>query len=213
MQCLEWQNRETPAASPLPQAQTRHRLPARGVKNQVTRPLKPIALQSPLGTNLARAVGTVLPSRRAVLAVGVASLAATCPAAASDEPKLAGQAVFDEVWQTVQQHSFDPRFNGLDWPAVRARHRPALLAAGSPDARAAVIKAMLAELHASHTEYLLRILSIYFPTRRLTISSRISFSTSAVLICVRSFLAVRSRILGLACSRSGTNRDASSLAV
>jgi carboxyl-terminal processing protease len=79
----------------------------------------------------------------------------TPPPAARDAPELAGLAVFDEVWQTTRQHFFDPRLNGLDWPAVRTRYRPALLAAGSPDARAAVINAMLAKLHASHTEYLL----------------------------------------------------------
>jgi carboxyl-terminal processing protease len=103
--------------------------------------------------NVASAMSTT--SRRAVLAVGAASLAATLPATASDALELAGPAVFDEIWQTVQQHFFDPRLNGLDWPAVRSRYRPALLTAGSPDARAAVINAMLAELHSSHTEYLL----------------------------------------------------------
>jgi carboxyl-terminal processing protease len=121
----------------------------------VTRPLEPIASQSPFTDNTARAVSAVLPSRRAVLTFGAISLAVTPPPAARDAPELAGLAVFDEVWQTARQHFFDPRFNGLDWPAVRTRYRPALLAAGSPDARAAVINAMLAELHASHTEYLL----------------------------------------------------------
>jgi carboxyl-terminal processing protease len=97
----------------------------------------------------------VVPSRRAVLAIGAASLAGTGPAGATNPMELAGPAAFDEVWQTVRQSFFDPRLNGLDWPAVQARYRPAVLAAGSPDARAAVINAMLAELHASHTEYLL----------------------------------------------------------
>jgi carboxyl-terminal processing protease len=90
-----------------------------------------------------------------VLTVGAASFAVARSPGSRDVQELAGPAVFEEVWQTVRQHFFDPGLNGLDWPAVQARYRPALLAAGSPDARAAVINATLAELHASHTEYLL----------------------------------------------------------
>lgn len=101
------------------------------------------------------AADSALHGRRAVLAAGIASLAARPPSAARDSTTLAGPAVFDEVWETVQEHFFDPRLNRLDWPSVRTRYRPSLLAAGSADARAAVINAMLAELHASHTEYLL----------------------------------------------------------
>jgi carboxyl-terminal processing protease len=117
--------------------------------------MKPIVSQCPIRNSTTTAADAALPGRRAVLAAGIASLAARHPPVAQNTATLAGPAVFDEVWQVVQEHFFDPRLNGLDWPAVRTRYRPSLLAAGSADARAAVINAMLAELHASHTEYLL----------------------------------------------------------
>jgi carboxyl-terminal processing protease len=115
-----------------------------------------------IAENVVRPVSTALPSRRAVLTVGAASFAVARSPGARDVQELAGPAVFEEVWQTVRQHFFDPGLKGLDWPAVQARHRPALLAAGSPDTRAAVINAMLAELHASHTEYLLPDQAAYY---------------------------------------------------
>jgi carboxyl-terminal processing protease len=69
-------------------------------------------------------------------------------------PVTAGgnEAVLEEVWQTVRDHFFDPRLHGLDWNAVRARYAPLAAAAASDEALATVINAMLAELHASHTE-------------------------------------------------------------
>jgi carboxyl-terminal processing protease len=49
---------------------------------------------------------------------------------------------------------------------------PALLAAGSPDARAVVINAMLAELHASHTEYLLPDQEAYYQLAVISLALR-----------------------------------------
>jgi carboxyl-terminal processing protease len=109
-----------------------------------------------------------VPYRRAVLA-GLSSLAATSAATGRASPPitlqaddLAGPEAFDQVWETVRDRFFDPRLSGLDWPAVRTRYRPLLLAAPSADARAAVINAMLAELRASHTEYLLPDQTAYY---------------------------------------------------
>jgi len=106
--------------------------------------------------------------RRAVLAgfgSVVAASAATRHAQAQTAPEgddLAGPEAFDQVWETVRDRFFDPRLNGLDWPAVRTRYRPLLLAAASADARADVINTMLAELRASHTEYLLPDQTAYY---------------------------------------------------
>ncbi len=80
----------------------------------------------------------------------------------SEADDLAGPEAFDQVWETVRDRFFDPRLSDLDWPAVRARYRPLLLAAPSADARAAVINAMIAELQASHTEYLLPDQTAYY---------------------------------------------------
>ncbi len=63
-----------------------------------------------------------------------------------------GGPVFDEVWQTVRDRFYDPGLRGLDWASVRARYASRAAEAGSELALAAVINAMLAELHASHTE-------------------------------------------------------------
>jgi carboxyl-terminal processing protease len=62
------------------------------------------------------------------------------------------EAVLDEVWRTVRDRFFDPGLHGLDWTAVRARYAPQAATAASDEALATVINAMLAELHASHTE-------------------------------------------------------------
>lgn len=106
--------------------------------------------------------------RRAVLA-GLSSVAAASTTTgraagqtALEGDDLAGPEAFDQVWETVRDRFFDPRLSGLDWPAVRTRYRPLLLAAPTADARAAVINAMLAELRASHTEYLLPDQTAYY---------------------------------------------------
>jgi carboxyl-terminal processing protease len=60
-------------------------------------------------------------------------------------------AAFDEVWQTVREHFYDPTFHGLDWAVVRERYRPLAAVAASDVERSAVINRMLSELGASHT--------------------------------------------------------------
>jgi carboxyl-terminal processing protease len=96
-------------------------------------------------------------SRRAVLAFGsAAAIGLQTARGQPEEPDVSGsanQAAFDEVWATVRDRFYDPHLHGLDWPAVRERYRPQAAAAGSKAELAAAINAMLAELHASHTEY------------------------------------------------------------
>jgi carboxyl-terminal processing protease len=60
--------------------------------------------------------------------------------------------VFDEVWQTVRDHFYDPTLRHLDWAALRDKYRP-LAAAASDEEHSAVINRMLDELAASHTRY------------------------------------------------------------
>jgi carboxyl-terminal processing protease len=64
-----------------------------------------------------------------------------------------GISTFEGVWQTVRDRFYDPRLNGLDWPAVRERYRAAAAEATSDERLAEVINDMLSELHASHTRY------------------------------------------------------------
>jgi carboxyl-terminal processing protease len=60
-------------------------------------------------------------------------------------------ALFDQVWETVDRVFYDPKFNGIDWPAQRQKYRSQVAQAPSPEAAAIVINQMLADLKASHT--------------------------------------------------------------
>lgn len=61
--------------------------------------------------------------------------------------------VFEQVWQTVNDHFYDPKFNGVDWKAMRQKYAPLAAQARSPEALAVIVNQMLAELNASHTRY------------------------------------------------------------
>ena len=69
-------------------------------------------------------------TRREVLTLAVAATLSAWPARAefgsgSDAPpNEAYLSAFDEVWETVRDRFYDPRLNGLDWQATRARYRP-----------------------------------------------------------------------------------------
>jgi carboxyl-terminal processing protease len=65
-------------------------------------------------------------------------------------PAAAGLTVFDEVWQAVQHHFYDPTLRGLQWTAIAEQYRP-LAAVASEAERSVVLNRMLAELGASHT--------------------------------------------------------------
>jgi carboxyl-terminal processing protease len=74
----------------------------------------------------------------------------------SSAPPSVSSALFEDVWRTVRDRFYDPSLHGLDWAAVRARYEPAVVAAQSDEARAALINTMLAELGASHTALYIR---------------------------------------------------------
>jgi len=105
------------------------------------------------------------PSRRQVLRLAAM---ATASAAAARAPSAAeplkgeandsyvpadGVSTFEGVWQTVRDRFYDPRHNGLDWPAVRERYLPEVQRAASQDSLARIVNSMLSELHASHTRF------------------------------------------------------------
>jgi carboxyl-terminal processing protease len=64
-----------------------------------------------------------------------------------------GVATFESVWQTVRERFYDPRYNGLDWLAIRERYLPDVERATSQESVAHVINTMLSELRASHTRF------------------------------------------------------------
>lgn len=61
------------------------------------------------------------------------------------------EEVFDEVWNTVRDHFFDPDLSGLDWNEVRERYRPLARSSGGGRPLHRLINRMLGELGVSHT--------------------------------------------------------------
>lgn len=61
------------------------------------------------------------------------------------------QHAIDFVWTTVNERYYDPRLNGVDWQAVRARYEPQLLATQDDDAFWELLDKMTGELKDSHT--------------------------------------------------------------
>ncbi|HYJ30591.1 MAG TPA: S41 family peptidase [Allosphingosinicella sp.] len=86
----------------------------------------------------------------ALLAAALLSIAA----AAQDAGAARRLAIFDQVWSQVGAHYYDPRMNGVDWAAARARHRPAAAAAPDDHTLHLVLRAMLGELRDAHTRLL-----------------------------------------------------------
>lgn len=60
--------------------------------------------------------------------------------------KVTGVQLFDEVWQAVRDHYFDPKFDGVDWDTARKKWRPKAEQARTPDQAYKVIDSLLAEL-------------------------------------------------------------------
>jgi carboxyl-terminal processing protease len=71
-------------------------------------------------------------------------------------------ALFDELCVTVETHFLDPDLRGVDWDALRRRHRPRAAAADSLDAFGAVANDLLAVLETSHTRLLTEREPAYF---------------------------------------------------
>ena len=62
-------------------------------------------------------------------------------------------AIFEEVWETVNDNFYDPNFNGVDWRAMGEKYKPQVMQAQSSEDVAAVINQMLSELKTSHTYF------------------------------------------------------------
>ncbi|HVG84123.1 MAG TPA: LpqB family beta-propeller domain-containing protein [Vicinamibacterales bacterium] len=58
--------------------------------------------------------------------------------------------VFQQAWSYLRDSFFDPRFNGVDWPAVRARYAPLVAGAATRDEMRRLLSLMVGELNASH---------------------------------------------------------------
>jgi len=61
--------------------------------------------------------------------------------------------VFEQIWQRVNDSFFDPKFNGVDWKAIKTKYQPLAAKSKSKQEFSAVINQMLSELKTSHTYY------------------------------------------------------------
>ncbi|QIR35894.1 S41 family peptidase [Tolypothrix sp. PCC 7910] len=61
--------------------------------------------------------------------------------------------LFEQVWQTVNDNFYDPKFNGIDWQAIKKQYQPQLIKAESGKDVAIVINQMLSQLKSSHTRF------------------------------------------------------------
>jgi len=60
-------------------------------------------------------------------------------------------AVFDDVWETIQDRYYDPKFHGIDWQAKRTTFRPVAARAGNTLEFYDVLRQMIASLRDAHT--------------------------------------------------------------
>ncbi len=60
-------------------------------------------------------------------------------------------AVFDDVWETIQERYYDPAFRGIDWNAKRVTFRPAAAGANSSQEFYEVLRQMISSLKDAHT--------------------------------------------------------------
>ncbi|HSV75093.1 MAG TPA: S41 family peptidase [Chthonomonadales bacterium] len=90
--------------------------------------------------------------RLTVVALALAALGALLPrpAPAAELSPAQRRQVFDLVWRRVYERHFDPRFNGVDWRAMRTQYAPRAAAAKGDQAFYRVLETMLGELGQSH---------------------------------------------------------------
>ena len=61
--------------------------------------------------------------------------------------------VFEQVWQTINDNFYDPKFNGVDWKSIKKQYQPQLIKANSTKDVAVVLNQMLSQLKSSHTRF------------------------------------------------------------
>lgn len=59
--------------------------------------------------------------------------------------------VFEEVWKTINEKYYDPKFNGVDWNAVHERYRPRVDTVKSDEEFYSLLRQMAGELRDAHT--------------------------------------------------------------
>jgi carboxyl-terminal processing protease len=59
--------------------------------------------------------------------------------------------VFDDIWETIQDHYYDPQFHGVDWQAKRASFRAGVAKASNAHEFYELMRQMIASLRDAHT--------------------------------------------------------------
>ncbi len=59
--------------------------------------------------------------------------------------------VFQQAWSYLRDNFFDPKFNGVDWNAVRTQYAPLIAGAATRDEMRRLLNLMVGELNASHS--------------------------------------------------------------
>ena len=90
-----------------------------------------------------------------ILVLGISPVATQ---ASTDDPTVVStttlegrMAVFDDIWETIQQRYYDSNFNGVDWQASRTTFRQAAAGAKTTQEFYALIRKMLVALKDAHT--------------------------------------------------------------
>jgi len=92
-----------------------------------------------------------------LLAISVVLPIAATPAApdealfVSTSTRAGRLAVFDDVWETIEERYYDPRFGGLNWEASRLVFRPAAAEAKTTHDFYELLRRMIAPLNDAHT--------------------------------------------------------------
>jgi tricorn protease len=58
--------------------------------------------------------------------------------------------VFQQAWTAIRDQFFDPKFNGVNWDAVRTEYEPLIAGSTTPDEMRRLLNLMVGELNASH---------------------------------------------------------------
>ena len=58
--------------------------------------------------------------------------------------------IFDQVWNTVNEHFYDPNFNGTNWDEKREEYKPQIENCKNTDTLFTLLNKMLFELNSSH---------------------------------------------------------------
>lgn len=115
--------------------------------------IKSHVLRSPAVTLLLLTIALASVSPAAVKAQKPARAAVATEARSSSGALSAKERieVFEEVWKTINEKYYDPKFNGVDWNAMRERYRPRLNNVASDAEFYDLLNQMAGELRDAHT--------------------------------------------------------------